>query len=376
MTLIITAIPLSTLLTNFIIIDLFFIKLLIKILAYLMFIYCGFFTLVIVSMHIGANNKFILKGLKLEIWTIQKFHIVFIFIFYSLLFVFNHIIFFVPINIYYIYIIVIIINYLFLNIIFHAYITGVDTSYNYLGVVGYDCLFFGDISCLILRLLVFCRVLDEWNNFILYWEKFIKIITMPFYYAISLFFKNNSDVPFLIKNFRFNLWYFMLFLILLVFSLVLIIIIYKFYKIKTVSKTIISRSKNKYIIKRWQFNYPPVKKRYVLIQPNIAFIKYNQPFHYGHYVIYNTKDEYAYILTSRFNYRFYTAAEFWGKSLLKKPLYRLFTIRCVPICNINTSQLKKNKIPLHGSSLILTKLILNEFFKKWDLDWKYQTKTK
>ena len=156
-----TTIYFNSLLTNFIIIDLFFIKLLIKILAYLLFIYCGFFTLVITFMHIGANNKFILKELKFEIENMTKFHTIFIFIFYSLLFIFNHIIFFVPINIYYIYIIIIIVNYLFLNIIFHAYLTGVDTSYNYLGVVCKDCLFFGDISCLILRLLVFCRLLKK-----------------------------------------------------------------------------------------------------------------------------------------------------------------------------------------------------------------------
>ena len=129
-------------LLNSLTIDLFLMRLVIEIFFFLMFTYVAFLAFLWIFAHIGANGKFIWKRLKIEFSALTNFHLTFILLLYTFTFIFNHAVLFMLWDSLCIYFLVITVNYLFLNIIYHAYSTGLggDISTWY-GVKKNECLF-------------------------------------------------------------------------------------------------------------------------------------------------------------------------------------------------------------------------------------------
>ena len=111
-----------------IVIDLFTITLIIKTVLIVMFFYVGCLIIVLIFIHIGSYGKFKWVGFKSELRDLTKFHTTFIWLIYSLIFIINHVLLFLNWDLHYIVILLIIINYLSINIIFHAFLTGIGND--------------------------------------------------------------------------------------------------------------------------------------------------------------------------------------------------------------------------------------------------------
>lgn len=346
--------------SRYIIIDLYLIQWAIPVLLLIMILYLGFLTLVYLLLHISYNGFINLSSLAYEWKTITTFHIKFIRIIYTVIFFFNFITFIINSN----RVLLIIINYLALNILFHTYKTGVDDSYTYLGIQMNKCLFFEDISCLLLHYIIKLRWFNASTKFILIWNKFLKYITWPFYYITSLLFiRDNDNIAFEIKNFRqrylnlLGVIILILFLTLITFGILRCII----------EIFLVWKGYNSYnLLKRWSFLHHPPDSLKLLLDPHVLFFPANK-FYFTSLIFYHPQDIFCYTLTFNF-YNLDYNSEFYTGSLIK-PLSKFYVIKCVYLDSIDKFNLKQYKIPLTPISSLLVRYVLYRFFKKWFKDW-------
>ena len=146
---------------NYFIIDTFFIKILIHILLIALFTYTALLASLTFLIDIGENMKVSYKLFRVHLKNLSQFHFNFIIILYTLTYLLNFVMLIGYMHLSYSKLLLFVINYLIINVIFHAYCTGISNSRNFMGTYNKECLFFGNISCLLIRYLVMLNLLDE-----------------------------------------------------------------------------------------------------------------------------------------------------------------------------------------------------------------------